>query len=397
MIKEVSVEEGERRGALILSAGMGALLRQECTACLGTLPSNVGRDVWQVALCFLTARIAYYDVRLRSPDSTTRVVSELTCFSSAGEIVSLLVGCERCEFPAALAGFCGNWLHLREIIAAESVWIIMAQEEAQAEELEALEAIYAGEIEFECRQYPNIAFRINLHSHSYSESEGRAAAEMRPQSFQVTLVLRLSAEYPDVIPDIELFGLDGLFTEERIQRVIRGLLTVAEENVGMPMAFTVVSALQESEGRAAAEMRPQSFQVTLVLRLSAEYPDVIPDIELFGLDGLFTEERIQRVIRGLLTVAEENVGMPMAFTVVSALQDHMCSLVEEKNMEKERDEEKKKEEEEALAKKKFEGTRVTTESFMAWKRKFDAEMRALKEKEIMELEGLDMEDSDKEA
>ncbi|VDM43743.1 unnamed protein product [Toxocara canis] len=219
-------------------------------------------------------------------------------------------GCERCEFPVALAGFCGNWLHLREIIAAESVWIIMAQEEAQAEELEALEAIYAGEIEFECRQYPNIAFRINLHSHSYSESEGRAAAEMRPQS----------------------------------------------------------------------------FQVTLVLRLSAEYPDVIPDIELFGLDGLFTEERIQRVIRGLLTVAEENVGMPMAFTVVSALQDHMCSLVEEKNMEKERDEEKKKEEEEALAKKKFEGTRVTTESFMAWKRKFDAEMRALKEKEIMEVD-----------
>lgn len=42
----------------------------------------------------------------------------------------------------------------------------MGQADTQAEELEALEAIYPGEIEVENREYPNIVFRISLHLHS---------------------------------------------------------------------------------------------------------------------------------------------------------------------------------------------------------------------------------------
>ena len=40
--------------------------------------------------------------------------------------------------------------------------------------------------------------------------------------------------------------------------------------------------------------------------------------------------------------------------------------------------ERKKAEEEAAARKKFEGTRVTVESFLIWKEKFDAELESLK-------------------
>ena len=40
--------------------------------------------------------------------------------------------------------------------------------------------------------------------------------------------------------------------------------------------------------------------------------------------------------------------------------------------------ERKKAEEEAAARKKFEGTRVTVESFLVWKEKFDAELESLK-------------------
>lgn len=39
---------------------------------------------------------------------------------------------------------------------------------------------------------------------------------------------------------------------------------------------------------------------------------------------------------------------------------------------------RKKAEEEAIARKKFEGTRVTVESFLVWKEKFDAELESLK-------------------
>uniref|UniRef100_A0A9J2P7N6 RWD domain-containing protein n=2 Tax=Ascaris TaxID=6251 RepID=A0A9J2P7N6_ASCLU len=185
----------------------------------------------------------------------------------------------------------------------------MGQADTQAEELEALEAIYPGEIEVENREYPNIVFRISLHLHS----------ELEP-------------------------------------------------------------------GRADEAASAQAFQVTLLLRLPRDYPDVVPDIELLGLDGIFNERRVQRVIDELRAVAEGNLGMPMGFTIVSALQDHMGSLIEEENAEKAKAEEMKRKEEEAIARKKLEGTRVTVESFLAWRQKWDAEMKLLKEKDIMARE-----------
>uniref|UniRef100_A0A914RVC9 RWD domain-containing protein n=1 Tax=Parascaris equorum TaxID=6256 RepID=A0A914RVC9_PAREQ len=154
----------------------------------------------------------------------------------------------------------------------------MGQADTQAEELEALEAIYPGEIEVESREYPNIVFRISLHLHS----------ELEP-------------------------------------------------------------------GKADGAASAQAFQAILLLRLPGDYPDVIPDIELLGLDGVFNERRIQRVVDELRAVAEENLGMPMGFTIVCALQDHM-------------------------------GTRVTVESFLAWRQKWDAEMKLLKEKDILARE-----------
>ncbi|VDK17351.1 unnamed protein product [Anisakis simplex] len=189
----------------------------------------------------------------------------------------------------------------------DGLWVMMAQEETQKEELEALEAIYPGEIEVENREYPNVTFKINLRSNTASET-------------------------PNALPD---------------------------------------------GGESGAE----SFTVVLLLRLPKDYPDVIPEIDLIGLDEMFSEERIEMLIDDLKTIASENVGMPMVFTIVSSLQDHMGSLIEEKNLEALRKEERKKEEEEALTRKKFEGTRVTHESFMIWKKKFDEERIALKEKQ----------------
>ena len=49
-------------------------------------------------------------------------------------------------------------------------------------------------------------------------------------------------------------------------------------------------------------------------------------------------------------------------------------------------EEKRKQEEEEAAQKKFIGTRVTVESFLQWKEKFDAELEALKSQKQKELE-----------
>uniref|UniRef100_A0A915PPN9 RWD domain-containing protein n=1 Tax=Setaria digitata TaxID=48799 RepID=A0A915PPN9_9BILA len=174
----------------------------------------------------------------------------------------------------------------------------MDHRETQIEELETLGVIYPDELEVVCNEYPNIALRISLQSHQ----------------------------------DKEL---------------------------------------------------PHMFEVTVALRLSATYPDVVPEIEILGLENIFSCERIEKVQRTLYDVAQENLGMPMVFTIVSGLQDEIGHLVEDLQNEKIKAEEKAKEEKEAQERKKFEGTRVTPEAFMEWKRKFDTEMLAVEEKKRM--------------
>jgi len=61
-------------------------------------------------------------------------------------------------------------------------------------------------------------------------------------------------------------------------------------------------------------------------------------------------------------------------------------LVDEIERRKIELEEKKKKEEEEAAQKKFIGTRVTVETFLQWKAKFDEELEALKSQKQKELE-----------
>jgi len=83
----------------------------------------------------------------------------------------------------------------------------------------------------------------------------------------------------------------------------------------------------------------------------------------------------------LVQLAEENVGMVMIFTLVSSAQEWLGKKHEELIMKREEAHEKKLQEAEEVERKKFEGTRVTVESFLSWKATFDLEMLALKSKQ----------------
>merc|ERR1712154_657769 len=95
-------------------------------------------------------------------------------------------------------------------------------------------------------------------------------------------------------------------------------------------------------------------------------------MELESSDNL-EDDQIDMIQEFLKEQAEGNVGMVMVFTIISALQERLTVLVEEMKKEAEDRRLKKEQEEEEAAQKKFEGTRVTIETFMAWKTKFDAE------------------------
>uniref|UniRef100_A0A0N5AL60 RWD domain-containing protein n=1 Tax=Syphacia muris TaxID=451379 RepID=A0A0N5AL60_9BILA len=175
----------------------------------------------------------------------------------------------------------------------------MSQEEVQLQEIEALEAIYPGELEVIDRTYPNISIIVNLTSH--------LDENIRDESCVFTLKL----------------------------------------SIGLP----------------------------------PDYPEVLPILELIGLDELFTEKRINEVLKELHDVANDSLGMPMVFTVISTLQDNIGFLVEDLKNEREVQKLKKQDEEEELAKKKFEGCPVTPETFREWKLHFDVEIEARIEKE----------------
>ncbi|KAG7155349.1 RWD domain-containing protein 1-like [Homarus americanus] len=131
------------------------------------------------------------------------------------------------------------------------------------------------------------------------------------------------------------------------------------------------------------ELKVEPAEIVLSFEYTPTYPDEPPIMEVIPVENI-EEEELSDLREQLEAQCEENVGMVMVFTLVSYtvewLTTHMETLARTAKDEFERE---KKELEEA-ERKKFEGTRVTVETFLVWKAKFDVELAALrteKEKE----------------
>jgi hypothetical protein len=85
-------------------------------------------------------------------------------------------------------------------------------------------------------------------------------------------------------------------------------------------------------------------------------------------------------------IVEENLGTEMIFTLVAGIQEHMNNLFDGIKIAREELKIKQKKELEELERKKFEGTRVSVETFMKWKMQFEQDM-GISEKRIKENEG----------
>ncbi len=116
---------------------------------------------------------------------------------------------------------------------------------------------------------------------------------------------------------------------------------------------------------------------TLQFTYTDTYPDAAPVMEVQDPENL-EEEDVTRIQELMAEQAEENLGMVMIFTLVSAVQEKLVDIANgiAQRKEEEKEEEKRKLEEAEM--KKFHGTRVTIESFLAWKGKFDAEIEEMK-------------------
>lgn len=134
----------------------------------------------------------------------------------------------------------------------------------------------------------------------------------------------------------------------------------------------------KSEGSEPyADLTVEAAEITLHFEYTSTYPDEPPVMEVVPVENIEDEE-LEGLRRELLTQCEENLGMVMVFTLVSYslewLTNHMESIARSAKEELE----KEKLELEEAERKKFEGTRVSVETFLAWKAKFDAEMNYLR-------------------
>ncbi|XP_066581374.1 RWD domain-containing protein 1-like [Prorops nasuta] len=101
----------------------------------------------------------------------------------------------------------------------------------------------------------------------------------------------------------------------------------------------------------------------------------------------FEEKTETELRKHLEELMEENLGMVMVFTLVSAAQEWLNVQWDKIKLTREENAARKLKEEEEAERKRFEGTRVTVETFMKWKEKFDIEMGFAKKREMLEREG----------
>ncbi|XP_060079633.1 RWD domain-containing protein 1-like [Ylistrum balloti] len=138
------------------------------------------------------------------------------------------------------------------------------------------------------------------------------------------------------------------------------------------------------------ETKEPAALCTLQFSYVEKYPEEPPVFEITEYENL-EEDQIE-VLNELITEnIEESLGMVMIFTIVSAIQEKLTEIVEETKKRRIEDEENKKRIQEEMEMKKFEGTRVTIETFLAWKAKFDAEMseqKRLKNQSVTGPKGL---------
>ncbi|BES95017.1 unnamed protein product [Nesidiocoris tenuis] len=128
------------------------------------------------------------------------------------------------------------------------------------------------------------------------------------------------------------------------------------------------------------EEESSGIHCLLKFEYTPTYPEEIPIIEVEDVENL-DESKVEELQEFLIQQASENLGMVMIFTLVSAAQEWVNTLSDNMRIRKQQAEEEKKKTEEEEERKKFEGTRVTIESFLAWKQAFEEEMGFLQQRE----------------
>ncbi|KAK9368628.1 RWD domain-containing protein [Lipomyces kononenkoae] len=173
-----------------------------------------------------------------------------------------------------------------------------------------------------------------------------------------------------------------------------------EMTVISPTVFTIAAHLEPPTPSNGGTLKSGNQSLLVRVEYTENYPETAPVIELSleqeiaaddnedGNDEKANEEPIVLDNSDLANLrdkaaqeAQDNLGFPSVFAIMSSLKDQADSILQEKQVERERERDAKIREEEEKEQAKFRGTLVDRENFFEWRRKFKAEMAALTEKD----------------
>jgi hypothetical protein len=130
----------------------------------------------------------------------------------------------------------------------------------------------------------------------------------------------------------------------------------------------------------------ETASCTLQFTYTPRYPDEPPTMdvkEVVNIDDEYSSE----ILDLMKQLASENLGMVMVFIIYSTVQEKLNEIVERIADSEQQEKLRKEKIIEEAERKKFEGTRVTIETFLVWQTKFDAEMAELKRQKVKEETG----------
>ncbi|XP_054477669.1 RWD domain-containing protein 1 [Anoplopoma fimbria] len=162
---------------------------------------------------------------------------------------------------------------------------------------------------------------------------------------------------------------------EAIESIYPDSFTVLSDD---PTSFTITVTSDAGENGEIVE-------ATLKFTYIEKYPDEPPLWEIHSQENL-EDSDVEDILTLLQQQAEENLGMVMIFTLVTAVQEKLNEIVD--LMKNRREEEKRRKEEEAEEAEKvlFQGTVVTIENFLLWKARFELEVTELRKRRQKEEE-----------
>lgn len=162
---------------------------------------------------------------------------------------------------------------------------------------------------------------------------------------------------------------------EALESIYPDSFTVLSE---VPTSFTITVTSDAGEN-------DETVEATLKFTYVEQYPDEAPLWEIFSQENL-EDSDAEEILTLLKQQAEENLGMVMIFTLVTAVQEKLNEMVDQIKNRREEELKRKEAEAEEAEKVAFQGTVVTIENFLAWKARFEQEMSELKKKRQKEEE-----------